>query len=114
MREIDTLNGASRGPEAFRARYGLTHLSDMSKEEFRNLHLSDEKQQKAPHLFGKSWNTFKETTVKSTMYDEFSVIDEPYSSHQKNGSNGNEPHDNMYIIIRKKRSVSSLPLKVDW
>lgn len=83
----------------------------MSKEEFKDIHLSDERQPKAPHLYGKSWNQYKETAVNNEqLYDEF---DGPHPNHQRNRSViGNEPHNNIYIIIRKKRSA--LPLKVDW
>ncbi|GBP17814.1 Cathepsin O [Eumeta japonica] len=55
LKEIEKLNSESVGPEGHRARYGLTPLSDMSKVEFRDIHLSDEKISKAPDSYAKSW-----------------------------------------------------------
>lgn len=62
VREINELNAASRGPEQYRAKFGLTRLSDMSKAEYKDIHLSDERLQKSPHKYGKSWNQYKDLT----------------------------------------------------
>lgn len=102
MNEIDRLNSESRGPNHLKARYGLTKLSDMSATEYKELHLSDEKLTKSPDLYGKRWGK----KLDRERYD----TDE---SHEHKKSCNNEPHDNIYInIIRKKRAV--LPMQVDW
>ncbi|XP_064292678.1 cathepsin O-like [Plodia interpunctella] len=101
--EIERLNSESRGPEQYRARYGLTHLSDMSQAEYKELHLSDERLEKAPRLYGKSWS-------KTDVRDLYKT-DDDNGDHQRNRSCG-ESHDNIYIIIRKRRVA--LPLQVDW
>ncbi|KPI98242.1 Cathepsin O [Papilio xuthus] len=102
VREIELLNSESRGPEQHRARYGLTKLSDMSKAEYRDVHLSDEKPHKRRHRENKNYN--KKNNKTSNVFD----IDDAESDN----SSGNSPHNNIYIIIRKKRAT--LPLKVDW
>nr|ARV79892.1 cathepsin O [Antheraea pernyi] len=113
VKEIKELNAAARGPEEHRARYGLTKLSDMSKLEYKDLHLSDERIRKPPHKYGKSWSKFRDGGSKMADDVEYAVDDDsPKSSHQRNRSCDNEPHDNIYIIIRKKRAT--LPMKVDW
>ncbi|VVD01681.1 unnamed protein product [Leptidea sinapis] len=84
VREIDALNAASRGPEECRAKYGLTHISDLSKEEFAEIHLSDEQPHRRRH--------------------------ENTEHHRSSEDDG--PHNNIYIIIRRKRAT--MPLKVDW
>lgn len=80
----------------------------MSKDEYKDIHLSDERMEKAPHLYGKSW-TAKDAKLNKLKYS----LEQPHESKQRNRScDSNEPHDNVYIIIRKKRSI--LPLQVDW
>lgn len=95
--EIDRLNSLSKGEDEHRARYGLTRLSDMSKDEYRDIHLSDEKMVKAPHMYGKSWNQYK---------------DWKKHSHRDNSDKENGPNRDINIIMRKKRAV--LPMKFDW
>ncbi|CAD0203611.1 unnamed protein product [Chrysodeixis includens] len=55
VREIESLNGGIGSLEQSKAQYGLTRLSDMSKIEFSELHLSDEKIHKPAKEFGRSW-----------------------------------------------------------
>ncbi|XP_028025496.1 cathepsin O-like [Bombyx mandarina] len=111
VREIEELNAAARGPEEHRARYGLTRISDMSKLEYKEIHLSDERLKKSPHLYGKSWSKFRDQKPENTVGNDDN--DTPHSSHQRNRTPcANEPHNNVYVIIRKKRAT--LPLKVDW
>ncbi|XP_013192682.1 cathepsin O [Amyelois transitella] len=101
--EIEKLNSESRGPDQYKARYGLTHLSDMSKAEYKDIHLSDERMKKPPRLYGKSWS-------KTNDRDKY-YMEEPHGDHQRNRC-CSDSHDNIYIIIRKRRAV--LPLQVDW
>lgn len=87
----------------------------MSKLEYKDLHLSDERITKPPHKYGKSWSNFRDGKVKPGGDDIDKTIDDdlPHNSHQRNRTPwANEPHDNIYIIIRKKRAT--LPMKVDW
>lgn len=49
VKEIRKLNAAHNGPEHLRGKFGLTSLSDMSKAEYKDLHLSDEKMKKKRH-----------------------------------------------------------------
>lgn len=74
----------------------------MSKAEYRDVHLSDEKPHKRKDRQNKTYNKKKNKT--SNVFD----IDDAESDN----SSGNSPHNNIYIIIRKKRAT--LPLKVDW
>ncbi|KAH9643824.1 hypothetical protein HF086_002322 [Spodoptera exigua] len=96
VQEIELLNAASRGPDHCKAKYGLTKLSDMSKTEFKEQHLADEKLTKPPKAYGRR----RARDGKSRNNDD---DDKPCS---------NSPHDNIYVIIRKKRAA--LPLQVDW
>ncbi|XP_075982157.1 cathepsin O-like [Anticarsia gemmatalis] len=109
VREIEKLNAGSRGPDHCKAKYGLTRLSDMSKTEFKEIHLSDERQHKSPNQYGKSWSKGREVN-DALRYD----VDEDHrhSDHERHRNPGNEPHNNIYIIIRKKRAL--LPMQVDW
>ncbi|KAG6440257.1 hypothetical protein O3G_MSEX001181 [Manduca sexta] len=112
MQEIEELNAASRGPDEHKAKFGLTRLSDMSKLEYKQLHLSDEQIEKSPrYKYGKSWRNSDSSSWNggNIAYN----VDDPNVDHQRNRiPNGNEPHNNIYIIIRKKRAA--LPMKVDW
>lgn len=85
MQEIEKLNAASRGPESQRAKYGLTKLSDMSKAEFKEIHLSDEKPRH---------KRLKDNWVKYENSIE------------------SENHHKLQKFIRRKRAT--LPLIVDW
>ncbi|CAG9128804.1 unnamed protein product [Plutella xylostella] len=89
LEEIEKLNAAAQGPEEHRARYGLTRLSDMSKLEYQDIHLSDEKQAKPPQDYGRSWG---------------------------NGDHHHHYHghmeDEIKVVSRAKRAA--LPLKIDW
>ncbi|XP_048481406.1 cathepsin O [Plutella xylostella] len=89
LEEIEKLNAAAQGPEEHRARYGLTRLSDMSKLEYQDIHLSDEKQAKPPQDYGRSWG---------------------------NGDHHHHHHghteDEVNVVSRAKRAA--LPLKIDW
>lgn len=85
MDEIERLNAESRGPEGLRARYGLTTLSDMSKVEYKDIHLTDEKMTKPPHHYGRSWR------------------------HNLDSNAGDITTN---IVSRAKRVA--LPLQVDW
>ncbi|CAH2087833.1 unnamed protein product [Euphydryas editha] len=91
VQEIDILNAASRGPDHLRAKYGLTKLSDMSKDEFHEIHLSDEK----PHRNRRLRNSWKRHDKYYKYYD----VDEEHDSTSHNA-------------IRKKRAV--LPQRFDW
>lgn len=105
MQEIERLNAETRGPEQYRARYGPTRLSDMSREEYKDIHLSDEKLAKAPSAYGKSWGR----RADKDRYD----VDGSQADIQKNHSSAVESHDNIYIVInRNKRAV--LPMQFDW
>ncbi|XP_059060979.1 cathepsin O-like [Achroia grisella] len=95
VREIDRLNGQSRGSDLSRARYGLTKLSDMSKSEYRDIHLSDEQVQRSPNAYGKSW----------------SETEDRQRYHVDDSRKGHRLHDNP-VYERKKRAL--LPLQVDW
>ncbi|KAJ0172569.1 hypothetical protein K1T71_011708 [Dendrolimus kikuchii] len=114
VREINELNAASRGPEQYRAKFGLTKLSDMSKAEYKDIHLSDERLEKLPYMYGKSWNKYKDAVGDKADKERYMVDDEEayHSSDRRDRSSANEPHNNVYIIIRKKRAT--LPMKVDW
>ncbi|KAI5630970.1 papain family cysteine protease domain-containing protein [Phthorimaea operculella] len=98
MEEIDRLNAESRGPEEHKARYGPTRLSDMSKLEYKELHLSDEKMTRHPSKYGKPWQKHQHTD----------------HHHSKDG--GTTINNNIYVMInsRKKRAIPGLPLQVDW
>ncbi|CAG4990425.1 unnamed protein product [Colias eurytheme] len=98
VQEIDDLNSKSRGPEQQRAKYGLTHLSDMSKAEFEEIHLSDEQPNRRQST--KTWDD-------TENHDR-----NRYRVGNQEGRTPNETHDNVYIIIRNKRAA--LPLQVDW
>lgn len=98
VQEIELLNAASRGPDHCKAKYGLTKLSDMSKTEFKEQHLADEKLMKPPKSYGRR----RARDGRSRHHDD-EDDDKPCS---------NSPHDNIYVIIRKKRAA--LPLQVDW
>ncbi|CAG5054083.1 unnamed protein product [Parnassius apollo] len=102
IREIEVLNSEARGPEEHKARYGLTKLSDMSKAEYRDIHLSDEQPQKRETIQSKTHHKGHKHTR--------SLVDTDISKNDD--SSGNSPHDNIYIIIRRRRA--SLPLKIDW
>ncbi|XP_073954621.1 cathepsin O-like [Choristoneura fumiferana] len=91
LEEIEQLNSMSRGPDAHKARYGLTRLSDMSKAEYKEVHLSDEKQKKSPHEYNRSWSRYKEQ-VKA---EHLKQVGPAYS-------------------VRKKRAAASLNMTVDW
>ncbi|XP_068623203.1 cathepsin O-like [Battus philenor] len=106
VREIELLNSEARGPEQHRARYGLTKLSDMSKSEYRDIHLSDERPQRRKTMQTKTYNKKKNHTINVIDYDDKKIDDE--NDKEISGS----PHDNIYIIIRKRRAT--MPLKVDW
>lgn len=56
VREIENLNGGIGNLDQSKAQYGLTRLSDMSKTEFTELHLSDEKINKPAKEYGRSWS----------------------------------------------------------
>lgn len=86
MDEIERLNAESRGSDESRARYGLTYLSDMSKEEFKNLHLSDEAITKIPEEY------------KGDNDNEYDYL--------------LGTKDDNKVYLRRKRA--SLPLAVDW
>ncbi|KAM3966024.1 cathepsin O [Aphomia sociella] len=92
VREIELLNGQSRGSDQYRARYGLTRLSDMSKTEYKEIHLSDERMQKSPFTYGKSWSR---TDARL--------------AYRVDGSHHDDDHR---LNERKKRAL--LPLQVDW
>ncbi|XP_072945394.1 cathepsin O-like [Epargyreus clarus] len=94
VQEIEALNAASRGPESNRAQYGLTKLSDMSKGEYKDLHLSDEMPAKRTHGHRHSR---KEDSPQIKTIDD---------------SANNDPQYNVYNVIRKRRAT--LPLSVDW
>nr|XP_049697307.1 cathepsin O [Helicoverpa armigera] len=94
VREIELLNAGSRGPDHCKAKYGLTRLSDMSKTEFKDIHLSDEK------LPAEAINRRRDRSNRRAR-------------HTDDGDCNNEPHNNVYVIIRKKRAAA-LPLQVDW
>ncbi|XP_052749750.1 cathepsin O-like [Galleria mellonella] len=96
VREIDELNALSRGSDEYRALYGLTKLSDMSKSEYKNIHLSDERILKSPEAYGKSW---REAIAKLIYYRD------------KSRHKGQRFHDTP-VYERKKRAL--LPLQVDW
>ncbi|CAF4762594.1 unnamed protein product [Pieris macdunnoughi] len=104
VQEIDELNSRSRGPEQYRAKYGLTHLSDMSKIEFQELHLADEQ----PHRRKDSHRSRKPLLTMSNLDDK-----DKYET-EKDKSAPISSHDNIYIIIRKERAAASLPLQIDW
>ena len=70
----------------------------MSKTEFKELHLSDERLMKPVDTYSRRRNR----TNRAARDDD----------EDKDGDCTNKPHDNIYIIIRKKRA--SLPLQVDW
>lgn len=99
MAAIEQLNAETRGPEEYRARYGPTRLSDMSLSEFKDIHLSDEKLAKAPGLYGRSWGR----SMEKDRYE---------TEGQRHITYVNAPHDNVHVIIRKKRAI--LPMQVDW
>ncbi|KAJ8720870.1 hypothetical protein PYW08_006335 [Mythimna loreyi] len=99
VREIEKLNAGSRGPDHVKAKYGLTKLSDMSKTEFKELHLSDEIVPKPADAY----------TRKHKRHDRGAS---DADDGDKDGNCANEPHHNIYVIIRKKRVA--LPLQVDW
>ncbi|XP_045453423.1 cathepsin O-like [Melitaea cinxia] len=90
VQEIDTLNAASRGPIHLRAKYGLTKLSDMSKDEFHEIHLSDEK----PH------------------HNRNRRLRQSWKQHDKNYKYDDKSDSSSANYIRKKRAV--LPQRVDW
>lgn len=92
LQEIDRLNSLSKGEEDHRARYGLTKLSDLSKDEYKDLHLSDEKITKSPYLYDKTWNKHKDRKVHN--YREIS------------------DNDNVNIIMLSKRAL--LQEQIDW
>lgn len=81
----------SRGPDDHKARYGLTRLSDMSKAEYKEVHLSDEKQKKSPHEYKRSWSRYKEQ-VQAELLKQ---VGPAYS-------------------VRKKRAVGTLNMTVNW
>lgn len=88
----------------------------MSKTEFKERHLADERQIKPPHSYGKSWGKFKDVTTKSEpvgrdFYNVDEGVEEPHFHHQRNRS-ASGSSDNIHIIIRKKRAT--VPMKVDW
>ncbi|XP_049878298.1 cathepsin O-like [Pectinophora gossypiella] len=96
MEEIERLNAESRGPDDHRARYGLTKLSDMSKAEYREIHLSDEKVTKHPSHYGKTWKDRRKNHT---------------DDHKREP--GDQITNNVYVIIgRQKRAA--LPMQVDW
>ncbi|XP_050355645.1 cathepsin O-like [Nymphalis io] len=104
VEEIDALNSASKGPEHLRAKYGLTKLSDLSKDEFQEIHLSDEK----PHHnrnHRRNWS--KDQSDKSGMddKDQYTITDHHYSDEKHKTYDKN-------ILIRKQRAA--IPLRVDW
>lgn len=90
VQEIDTLNAASRGPDHLRAKYGLTKLSDMSKDEFNEIHLSDEK----PH------------------HNRNRRLRQSWKRHDKNYKYDDNSDSSSANYIRKKRAT--LPQRVDW
>ncbi|KAJ2941129.1 hypothetical protein O0L34_g10364 [Tuta absoluta] len=98
MEEIDRLNAESRGPDEHRARYGPTRLSDMSKLEYKEIHLSDEKMTKHPSKYGKPWQKHQ------------------HQDHHHSNDGGMTINNNIYVMInsRKKRALPDLPLQVDW
>lgn len=100
VREIERLNTQSTGPEHCRAKYGLTNLSDMSKTEFKDLHLSDEKMSKSPQAYGQSWGNNLMSDALKYDIDGVHIVDRPYTLS-----------DNK-VYVRKKRLA--LPLQVDW
>ncbi|XP_039748227.1 cathepsin O-like [Pararge aegeria] len=115
VQEIGRLNSLSRGPEEHRAKFGLTPLSDMSKTEFIDIHLSDEK----PHhhrnkSLGKSWSKTRakynagENHNDTPMFDD----DRPEIDNEDDIDVKNS-HHNIYIIINRKKRAA-LPLKIDW
>ncbi|CAG9571896.1 unnamed protein product [Danaus chrysippus] len=109
VKEIDRLNSAARGPEQHRARYGLTQMSDMSKDEFRDIHLSDEQPHRyRRHKLGKSWSKGRAKNIE----DVADKIDDYYDDDDDDKEAEGSPHHNIYIVIRKKRAM--LPLQVDW
>lgn len=97
LEEIDRLNSQSHGEEEHRARYGLTKLSDLSKDEYRDIHLLDEKMNKSPHLYNKSWEQYKDWKKRN---------------HSANNHKDHRQHNNVSVIMRKKRAA--LPMQVDW
>lgn len=101
LREIDKLNAASKGPDHLRAKYGFTKLSDMSRLEFKDVHLSDERQYQAPHMYGKTWND-NEPSMDAFRYD----IVREHSDHHIH------QYNDAHVLTRTKRAV--LPLQVDW
>ncbi|CAK1542513.1 unnamed protein product [Leptosia nina] len=104
VQEIDELNSAARGPEQYRAKYGLTHLSDMSKLEFQELHLSDEQPNRRSH-------SHKQSFVPQSYYKDGYVTDD-----EKRDIDPIVIHDNIYIIIKNRaaRAIGSLPMQIDW
>ncbi|CAH2055669.1 unnamed protein product, partial [Iphiclides podalirius] len=102
VREIEQLNSEARGPDQHRARYGLTRLSDLSKAEYRDIHLSDEQPHK--RRGDRTKYEYKKKITPGIVDD----IDVPESDN----SSGNAAHTNIYISIRTRRAT--LPLQVDW
>ncbi|XP_052744699.1 cathepsin O [Bicyclus anynana] len=125
--EIDRLNRISRGPEQHRAKFDLTPLSDMSKTEFIDIHLSDEKPHKRKNNLGKSWSKGRDKFKPKPMFDsddlmtdedekmmddDKPVVDQPMSDDEAD-IDVKSSHHNIYIIIKRRRRAA-LPLKVDW
>ncbi|XP_045778492.1 cathepsin O-like isoform X1 [Maniola jurtina] len=114
VNEIDRLNSLARGPQAHRARYGLTKLSDMSQTEFIDIHLSDEK----PHhrlRVAKSWSKGSGLNVDGKKNGHKSILDSGEDDEEKDDTDVEvkNSHHNIYIILSRKRRAA-LPLKVDW
>ncbi|XP_047539043.1 cathepsin O-like [Vanessa atalanta] len=102
VKEIETLNSASKGPEHLRAKYGLTKLSDLSKAEFQEIHLSDEKPH---HNRNTRRNRHRGRSDKNYMNDR--------DAYTVSLQDDNEIHNgNKNILIRKRRAA--IPLRVDW
>ncbi|XP_041969593.1 cathepsin O-like [Aricia agestis] len=120
VQEIEQMNAASRGPESHKARYGLTHLSDMSKEEYKEIHLSDEKpHRRRRYNLTKTWSYGQVTDIVNVdgTPSDLDLDPDYFDDHHVTDLGNRGSHHNVYniynIVIRRKKRAA-LPLKMDW